>query len=127
MQQKLIKVISALLATTILYANSTALISYAADNFLSDNELESQGTSTNNENVEFDAYFVNGKTKTHEIESNIGEGSSIYLSIAVKNAGYLKNVPKFYFYLLKPCTSFDTVLFFAFYIYHICFLYFYSL
>ncbi len=35
MQQKFIKVIAVLLTTTILYANSATVVSYAADNFLS--------------------------------------------------------------------------------------------
>ena len=56
MQQKLIKVIAMLLTTTILYANSATVVSYAADNFLSAKALENQGTSTTNENVEFDVY-----------------------------------------------------------------------
>lgn len=89
MQQKLIKVISALLATTILYANSTALISYAADNFLSDNELESQGTSTNNENVEFDVYYDGGK---HSTTADINAtDTKLNIVINVKKAGYLKD------------------------------------
>ena len=33
MQQKITKIIAALLAITLLYANSAAVISYAADNF----------------------------------------------------------------------------------------------
>ena len=89
MQQKLIKVISALLATTILYANSAALISYAADNFLSDNELESQGTSTNNENVEFDVYYDGGK---HSTTADINAtDTKLNIVINVKKAGYLKD------------------------------------
>ena len=89
MQQKLIKVISALLATTILYANSTALISYAADNFLSDNELESQGTSTNNENVEFDVYYDGGK---HTVSADVNaEDTKLNIALNVKKAGYLKD------------------------------------
>lgn len=89
MQQKLIKVISALLATTILYANSAALISYAADNFLSDNELESQETSTNNENVEFDVYYDGGK---HSTTADINAtDTKLNIVINVKKAGYLKD------------------------------------
>ena len=36
MQQKLIKVIAVLLTTTILYANSATVLSYATDNFLTE-------------------------------------------------------------------------------------------
>ena len=61
MQQKITKIIATLLAITLLYANSAAVISYAADNFLTDQEIESQKTSTNNANVEFDVYYDGGK------------------------------------------------------------------
>ena len=89
MQQKLIKVISALLVTTLLYANSATLISYAADNFLSEKEIENQETSTNNPNVEFDVYYDGGKhSATADINST---DTKLNLALNVKNAGYLKN------------------------------------
>ena len=89
MQQKLIKVISALLVTTILYANSATLISYAADNFLSEKEIENQETATNNPNVEFDVYYDGGKhSATVDVNST---DTKLNLAINVKNAGYLKN------------------------------------
>ena len=40
MQQKLIKVIAVLLTTTILYANSATVLSYATDNFLTEKALD---------------------------------------------------------------------------------------
>lgn len=90
MQQKIVKVISALLAITILYANSASLISYAADNFLSAQELESQGISTNNSNVEFDVYYDGGK-HTQSLDINSTE-TKLNVKLNVKNAGYLKNI-----------------------------------
>lgn len=92
MMKKIVsKIIASMLVLIMLLAYTATIGIYAKKVYATENTLEVQGVKTNNENVEFDAYFVNGKTKTHEIESKIGEGSSIYLSIAVKNAGYLKN------------------------------------
>lgn len=89
MQQKLIKVIAVLLATTILYANSAAVVSYAADNFLSAKALENQGTSTTNENVEFDVYYDGGK---HTVSADVNaEDTKLNIALNVRKAGYLKD------------------------------------
>ena len=88
MQQKLIKVISVLLATTILYANLAPAISYAAEKVLSAKEIENQGTSTNHENVKFDVYYEGGK---HSAIADINSADTkLNLAINVKKAGYLK-------------------------------------
>lgn len=89
MQQKLIKVIAVLLTTTILYANSATVVSYAADNFLSAKALENQGTSTTNENVEFDVYYDGGK---HTVSADVNaEDTKLNIALKVKKAGYLKD------------------------------------
>lgn len=89
MQQKLIKVIAMLLTTTILYANSAAVVSYAADNFLSAKALENQGTSTTKENVEFDVYYDGGK---HTVSADVNaEDTKLNIALKVKKAGYLKD------------------------------------
>lgn len=89
MKQKAVKVIATLLAIAMLYANSAAVISYAADNFLSEQELEKQGTSTKSENVEFDVYYDGGKhTQTIDINKT---DTKLNILLNVKNAGYLKN------------------------------------
>lgn len=89
MQQKLIKVIAMLLTTTILYANSAAVVSYAADNFLSAKALENQGTSTTNENVEFDVYYDGGK---HTVSADVNaENTKLNIALNVKKAGYIKD------------------------------------
>lgn len=89
MQQKLIKVIAVLLTTTILYANSATVVSYAADNFLSAKALENQGTSTTKENVEFDVYYDGGK---HTVSADVNaEGTKLNIALKVKKAGYLKD------------------------------------
>ena len=89
MQQKLIKVIAMLLTTTILYANSATVVSYAADNFLSAKALENQGTSTTNENVEFDVYYDGGK---HTVSADVNaEDTKLNIALNVKKAGYIKD------------------------------------
>ena len=89
MQQKLIKVIAMLLTTTILYANSAAVVSYAADNFLSAKALENQGTSTTKENVEFDVYYDGGK---HTVSADVNaEDTKLNIALNVKKAGYIKD------------------------------------
>ena len=53
--------------------------------------LEDQTSKTNQANVEFDTYFMENGQKVHSSIKTIGEENYIYASIAVKNAGYLKN------------------------------------
>ena len=89
MQQKFIKVIAVLLATTILYVNSATVVSYAADNFFSARALENQGTSTTNDNVEFDVYYDGGK---HTASADVNaEETKLNIALNVKKAGYLKD------------------------------------
>lgn len=89
MLRKITKLISLMLVLIILCSNTGTIISYAADAYERTTELEEQGTSTNNENVEFDAYFADGK-HSNTIDLTVGE-TKLYLSVKVKNAGYLEN------------------------------------
>ena len=90
MQQKLLKIISALLIATMLYANSAVVISYAADTLLSSTELEKQKTSTNNENVDFNVYYDDN---THSKSIDINDvDTKLNIKLNVKNAGYLKDI-----------------------------------
>ena len=89
MKQKITKTISVMLALIILYVSAGTVISYAVDTYKSATELESQETSTNNENVKVDVYYAGGKhSKTIEL-NNMEE--KIYIKVAVENAGYLEN------------------------------------
>ena len=85
------KIIASEIVMVMLLAYASTIGIYAKKVYAAENELEVQGVKTNNENVEFDAYFVSQNSKTHETESKIGEENSINIGIAVKNAGYLKN------------------------------------
>ena len=89
MQQKIIKIISALLAIVLLYANSAAVVSYAVDELLTAQELENQKTTTNNANVEFDVYYEGGShTGNLDITS---DSNKLNLKLKVKDTGYLKD------------------------------------
>ena len=89
MQKKVIKIISALLAIILLYANSAAVVSYAVDELLTAQELENQKTTTNNADVEFDVYYEGGShTGNLDITS---DSNKLNLKIKVKNTGYLKD------------------------------------
>ena len=90
MQQKIYKVIAALLALTIMYASTLPVISYAADSLLTAQELESQNTSTNNKNVEFDVYY-DDNTHSKSIDINSTD-TKLNISLNVKEAGYLKDI-----------------------------------
>ena len=85
------KIIASEIVMVMLLAYASTIGIYTKKVYAAENELEVQGVKTNNENVEFDAYFVSQNSKTHEKESKIGEENSINIGIAVKNAGYLKN------------------------------------
>ena len=85
------KVIAIILVTIMLLAYASTIGINARRVYALENSIEVQGVKTNNENVEFDAYFVNGNSKVHETENKIGGENSIYLSVNVKNAGYLQN------------------------------------
>ncbi len=90
MQQKIYKVIAALLAVTIMYASFLPVLSYAADSLLTASELENQKTSTNNKNVEFDVYYDdNTHSKSIDIDST---DTKLNISLNVKEAGYLKDI-----------------------------------
>ena len=90
MQQKIYKVIAALLAVTIMYASLLPVISYAADGLLTAQELENQKTSTNNKNVEFDVYYDDDRhSRSIDIDST---DTKLNISLNVKEAGYLKDI-----------------------------------
>ena len=90
MQQKIYKVIAALLAVTIMYASFLPVLSYAADSLLTASELENQKTSTNNKNVEFDVYYDDDShSRSIDIDST---DTKLNISLNVKEAGYLKDI-----------------------------------
>ena len=86
------KVLATLLVFTLTCANFILLGIYAGSTYASNNQLEMQSNLTNNENVEFDAYFKDevGK-KVHKITNSMTkEDIKLYLAITLKK-GYLKD------------------------------------
>lgn len=53
--------------------------------------LESQSLLTNNNNITFDAYFMEENKKVHTTEKTIGAENYLNTAFSVKEAGYLKN------------------------------------
>ncbi len=89
MQQRIFKLIAVILVAIMLCASSGTVLSYAAETYKSATELERQGTSTNNENVEFDVCYADG---THTKILDITETQEkIHIKAKVKDAGYLEN------------------------------------
>ncbi len=93
MNQKILsKVLATALAVILTFTNFIMLGIYAGKTYATSDNLENQKTVSNNENVEFDAYFLseNGN-KTHTLKQDIDNtDTKIHLSINVKK-GYLKN------------------------------------
>lgn len=89
MQQRIFKLMAVILIAIMLCASSGTVMSYAVEAYKSATELERQGTSTNNENVEFDVCYSDG---AHTKTLNMTETEErIHIKVNVKNAGYLEN------------------------------------
>ena len=91
MYKKLNKIMASLLVFVMLMANMSAVGIHLGEVIAAESGLNSQNSKTNNKNVEFDSYFIDGANKTHETTKKIGEENKIVAKISVKNAGYLKN------------------------------------
>ncbi len=90
MYKTLKKIVATALVAIIAFSYLQILGVYAKEVYATNSKLEEQGISTNNSNVEFDAYFdVEGKA-AHTATKTISEENKIYTKINVKNAGYLK-------------------------------------
>ena len=90
MNQKLLtKVLAATLAVILTFTNFVMLGLYTSKTYATVDTLENQKVASNNENVEFDAYFMEG-AKVHTVKKNTKEEVNLYLSVNVKK-GYLKN------------------------------------
>ena len=93
MNQKILtKVLATTLAVILTFTNFIMLGMYASKTYATSDTLENQETTSNNENVAFDAYFMKeNKRKTHSSIVDFDEQNmKIYLEVNVKK-GYLKN------------------------------------
>lgn len=88
MERRLIsKILASIILITLITANIALL---GTKSYALNTNLEAQGTSTNNVNVNFDAYFKDEKgNKTHTLPTDINETSMLYLYVSVEE-GYLK-------------------------------------
>lgn len=62
MQVRLSKFIAVMLVVIILCSISWPVVSYSAELFLSENELESQNTTSKDGSVNFDVQYENGRS-----------------------------------------------------------------
>lgn len=83
--KKINKIIAMLLVSIIVGAN---VITLPTTVIAAGTNLSNQNSKTNNANIEFNSYFEEG---THQKEIDVNETGKMYISIKVKNNGYLKN------------------------------------
>ena len=84
------KMMAILLVTVIAVGNFTTIGRGISISYASNSNLENQSIATNNENVEFDAYFLSKNNKVHTLTQNIAEKTTLYIDVQVKKTGYLK-------------------------------------
>lgn len=85
------KIIASMLVLILTLAQLSLIGIYGKEVYATDSSLENQQTRTNNENVEFDAYFIDAKNEVHTATKKISQENSIYAKINVDTTGYLKN------------------------------------
>ena len=88
MQARLSKFIAAMLVVIILGSISWPVVSYSAELFLSENELESQNTTSKDGSVNFDVQYENGKHGAI-IDQNKND-EKINIALSLKKDGYIK-------------------------------------
>ena len=88
MQVRLSKFIAVMLVVIILGSISWPVVSYSAELFLSENELESQNTTSKDGSVNFDVQYENGKHGAI-IDQNKND-EKINIALSLKKDGYIK-------------------------------------
>ena len=88
MKQHIIQIVAVLIVVLMIFSIASPTISYAVNELLTEDELESQGTETNSKSVEFDVY---GEDEKHSINADLSAETIINFSVKVKDAGYLEN------------------------------------
>lgn len=88
MQVRLSKFIAVMLVVIILGSISWPVVSYSAELFLSENELESQNTTSKDGSVNFDVQYENGKHSAI-IDQNKSD-EKINIALSLKKDGYIK-------------------------------------
>ncbi len=89
MNKKGNKIIASIVVFIMMLTNMSTLMGQVGSVLAAN--INNQNSKTNHVNVQFDSYFLTGKTKAYEVAKNIGEDNTIVAQITVKNAGYLKD------------------------------------
>jgi len=90
MYKTLKKIVATALIAVITFSYLQIIGVCVSNVYATDSKLENQGTTTNNSNVEFDAYFKVDENNVHSATKTISENNLMYAKINVKDAGYLK-------------------------------------
>ena len=89
MKQKIFKTIVVLGLIALLIGGDILFLSQGIVEAMYE-DLETQETVTNIKNVIFDSYFKEGENKVHSKKSNISEGETLVLNIAVNDSRSIK-------------------------------------
>lgn len=87
--KKIIKVALITMLIALLIGGDVLFLSQGISEAIDDN-LEAQQITTNNRNVTLDSYFKEGEEKVHSKKSNISEGETLVVNIAVENNRSIK-------------------------------------
>lgn len=87
--KKLIKVALITMIIALLIGGDVLFLSQGIAEAIDDN-LEAQQITTSNKNVTLDSYFKDGEEKVHSKKSNISEGETLIVNIAVENNRSIK-------------------------------------
>ena len=84
------KIIAIMLIMVICVGNFAFVLENISTTYATNTNLEAQSIATNNENVEFDTYFMKEAQKVHTFSQNMVDKATFYIDIDVKKTGYLK-------------------------------------
>lgn len=90
MNKKILKFILISILVTVLMAGDFILLGHGVAIAMYE-ELETQNTTTNIKNVEFDSYFLDNGNKTHSKRNSLTQNEKLILNINVKEEGVLND------------------------------------
>lgn len=90
MKQKIFKTIAVLGIITLLIGGDILFLGQGIAQAMYE-DLEVQETVTNSRNVIFDSYFKEGEEKVHSKKSNISDGETLVVNIAVNDSRSIKS------------------------------------
>ena len=87
--KKIIKAALITMLITVLIGGDVLFLSQGIAEAIDDN-LEAQQITTSNRNVTLDSYFKEGDEKVHSKKSNISDGETLVVNIAVNDSRSIK-------------------------------------